>query len=169
MQKRPIVSTLKGSKYLRMDSIVAFAILISPIFFYLYLCFPDVKIWKTYFFTYNSHYYNSVYVLMWTFLQKFMFFYLMLIWYFTTKNWWNKIILLPIGMLFYQLVFIFREDIRTRDEGELEIFFVLFSAIFFCTILIFIRKKLSFYIDAIELKEAVEIEIEKVRNELKNA
>ncbi|WP_134344400.1 hypothetical protein [Flavobacterium psychrophilum] len=102
---------------------------------------------------------------MWVFLQKFVWFYLMIIWYFTSKNWWNKAILCPIGMLLYQIIILLNDEIKFKDE-EFDEIIIIPIIISVCLLLLIIRKKLAFYVDAISLKERLEEEINQIEQEL---
>jgi hypothetical protein len=102
---------------------------------------------------------------MWVFLQKFVWLYLMIIWFFTSKNWWNKAILCPIGMLVYQIIILLNDEIKFKDES-LDKFVVIPIAIGVCAILLVVRQKLAFYVDAISLKERIEDDINQIEKEL---
>lgn len=159
------MSTPLKSNLLLADSIIAVIIATTPIIFYSYECFPDVKIWETSFFTYTSIYYQSVSTFVWVFMQKFIFLYLMIIWFFTSKNWWNKSILVPIGMLLYQITILVNDEIHFKDVFLIDKFFILTITAVFLFFLIKIRNKLLFYINAIDLKDQIEIEISKIESE----
>ena len=45
-------------------SIIATIIALTPLLFNAYVSVPDQKIWNTYFFTYNSEYYQSAFVML---------------------------------------------------------------------------------------------------------
>ena len=151
---------------LRTDSILIILIVICPVIFYSYSCFPDVKVWETYFFTFHSYYYESVYAFMWTFLQKFVVLYLMLIWFFTSKNWWNKAILVPIGMFLYQIVMMVNEEVVKKDEIKFDKFFIIPLVIGICILLILIRNKILFYSETLDLKDRIDNDINQIEKEL---
>tara|TARA_Y100000815_G_C13342992_1_gene500803 strand:+ start:3228 stop:3701 length:474 start_codon:yes stop_codon:yes gene_type:complete len=150
------------------DSILVICIVATPFIFYLYTLFPDVKRWETRFFVYESNYFESVYAFAWTFLQKFCFLWLMLIWFFTNKYWWNKALLVPIGMIFYQIIILVNDDIRLKDNQVLDKFFLIPLVVGICIALLLIRNKLSIYIQAFDLKEEIENKIKEVEKEVKN-
>jgi hypothetical protein len=104
---------------------------------------------------------------MWVFLQKFVFLYLMVIWFFTSKNWWNKAILIPIGMMAYQIINLLNDELKFKDEG-LDVIVVLPLTVFICYVLLQIRKKIAFSIEILDLKEMVDIEIKKASEEISN-
>lgn len=104
---------------------------------------------------------------MWVFLGKFMWFYLALIWYFTNKNWWKHAVLVPIGMSLYQIIILLNDDIKFKDEG-FDKWILIPIIIIICAFLMYLRKRISFYADALDLKDEVEEYIEKAKLELKN-
>lgn len=159
--------TLERSNRLRTGSIIAVLIGASPLVFYSYMCFPNIKVWETPFFVYTSGYYENVCTFMWVFLQKFIFLYLMVIWFFTSKNWWNKAILVPIGMMVYQIINLLNDELKFKDEA-LDAIIVLPLTVFICFVLLQIRKKLAFSLEVLDLKELVDIEIKKANDEISN-
>ncbi|MCF1191693.1 hypothetical protein LRR18_08860 [Mangrovimonas sp. AS39] len=102
-----------------LGSIIATLIAITPFVFNLYESVPDVKVWDTFLFRYESLYYESVFVLAWTLASKFIPLFLMLIWFFTCRHWWYHVLLIPIGMFIYQIIVIFDDDLSFADENEL--------------------------------------------------
>lgn len=162
LQKPPLL-TQKLSNHLLTDSIIATLVLLSPLVFYLYLCFPNVKIWETFLFTYESKFYENVATFMWVFLQKFIFLYLMLIWYFTSTNWWNKAILSPLGISLYQIINLLNDDMKYKDEG-LDSIVVIPVILCILYILYKIRNRMVSRLKRIELVERMDIEINKIKN-----
>jgi hypothetical protein len=152
---------------LRTGSVVAVLICAAPIFFYSYMCFPTTSVWETPFFVFTSKYYENVETFMWVFLQKFVFFYLLVIWFFTSKDWWHKAILVPIGMMVYQIINLLNDDLKFKDEA-LDAIVVLPLVAFVCFLLWQIRKKMSFTLEALNLKELIDLEIKKATVELQN-
>lgn len=150
-----------------MGSIVGLVIVLSPIFFYTYLSFPDSKVWETFLFTYESKYFNSVQTLAWVMQGKLIPFCLLLIWFFTSKNWWSPAILAPVGMYLYQMVNILNDDVKLKDEAIDNL--ILVPIILLCCFVLFqARRKLSFYLNAFDLKESITKEISKVKDEIGN-
>ncbi len=162
--KKPAL-TLQKSNRLLADSLLAIAIIASPIIFYSYECFPDIKVWRTFLFTYTSHYYESVSTFVWVFLQKFIFLYLLIIWFFTSNNWFNKSILAPIGMLIYQIIGLINEEIQFIETVKIDKFVILPIVIGILVFLLQLRNKLSFYANALDLKEQIETEIYKIETD----
>lgn len=109
----------KGVNSIVLGSIIATFIAFTPLLFNLYLSVPDVKVWNTIFFTYESNYYESVFVLAWTLMSKLIPLFLMIIWFFTCRHWWYHALLVPIGMFIYQIIVIMNDDLLFADNNEL--------------------------------------------------
>ena len=94
-------------------SIIATIIALTPLLFNAYVSVPDQKIWNTYFFTYNSEYYQSAFVMAWTLMSKLIPLLLMFIWIFTCRHWRYHAILITIGM-FIPSIYLIRARIFNR-------------------------------------------------------
>ena len=113
-------SLLKDKKSnLILGSIVATLIAITPYIFYSYESVPDEKIWDTFLFTYNSGYYESAIVSVWTMMGKIVPLFLLFIWFFTCRHWWYHVLLIPIAMYSYQLFAIINDDGKFFDEYQI--------------------------------------------------
>jgi hypothetical protein len=99
-------------------------------------------------------------------MQKFIFLYLLVIWFFTARDWWNKAILVPIGMLLYQITILLNDDIKFKDEAIIDKYILIPLIILICCILYYIREKMSFYISVLNLKNTVEEEIAQIKNQM---
>ncbi|MDT0294996.1 hypothetical protein ACFQ3R_05630 [Mesonia ostreae] len=100
-------------------SIIAFVIAATPYIFYLYESFPeDISTWETFFFNYEAKWYGRVYISVWTMMAKFIPLLLLIIWFFTCKHWWYHVILIPMGMFFFQLLSVINDDMQYTDETE---------------------------------------------------
>ena len=111
-----LVADKKG---LIIGSIVATLIAITPYLFYLYESVPQVKVWNTFLFTYDSRYYENVFVLAWTLTGKIIPLLLLFIWFFTCRHWWYHALLVPIAMYSYQTFTILKQDITNLDSNQL--------------------------------------------------
>ena len=109
----------KNKKYLVVGSLIATLIAITPYLFYLYESVPDVKVWSTFLFTYNSGYFESANSAMYFFVSKAVPLLLIFIWFFTCRHWWYHTLLVPITMFLYQIIRLFFDDTRSIDEFEL--------------------------------------------------
>ena len=113
------VKTDKSSKEILIGSIVALLIASTPFLFNLHESVPDVKVWNTFLFTYDSKYYESVFVLAGTLANKIIPLFLLFIWFFTCRHWWFHAILVPIGMYIYQIIVIMNDDLTFADGKEI--------------------------------------------------
>jgi len=107
------------SRSILIGSVVALLIAITPYLFYSYEYFPNGPIFKTWLFTYESKYQESVSLAMWIYLGKLIPLSLLVLWFFTCKHWWYHIILIPMAMYVFQLVSLFVEDTVYFDEVEI--------------------------------------------------
>lgn len=151
------------------DTIIVIFIAISPYIFYIYKSFPDTPVWETFLFTYESRYYDSVYIAMWTYMQKLVPFALLLIWFFTNKHWWYHIILVPIIMYAFQLFGTFSTETGVLDEVEIYYLFPIMMVIvpFVYWIRLRLFDKLVYGIDLKEIERELDEYKEKERAEKK--
>ncbi len=138
-------------KSLRTGSVIAIFIAFTPFMFYITDIFPDGDIWENSFFTYKSRYYESVSTFIWVAFSKLIPLVLFVIWYLTCKHWWNKIILVPIGLFFFQLISILNEDSEILDSEE--IYYSIPFVIVILSIVYAIRVKIFDKIHNIDLSE----------------
>lgn len=145
----------KFSRSLILGSIAPLLIAISPYVFYLYEIVPDSKIWETPFFTYTSNFGESLYTTAWFLMNKFVPFYLLVLWFFTCKHWWYHVILIPIAMFLFQLFSVINDDIKYIDEFEIyyiiPIMMVVIPIVYLIRIKIF--DKVVYGIDLKEIEE----------------
>ncbi len=106
-------------KSLILGTVIATLIAATPYLFYIYESVPDQKTWSTFLFTYESRYYESIFVLAWTLTGKIVPLYLLLIWFFTCRHWWYHALLIPILMYAYQIFATIRDDISSIDSNQL--------------------------------------------------
>ena len=110
MKQQPQKLKETGLKFQSLDkkslivvSIVATIIAATPYLFFLYESVPDVQVWNTFLFTYDSKYYGSVLTVAWTLTGKIIPLFLMLIWFFTCRHWWYHALIVPIAMFSFQI------------------------------------------------------------------
>lgn len=130
----------KGSRSLVTGSIIAILIAISPYIFYSYESFPNVQVWETSFFTYDSAYYGSVQATAYWATSKIVSLMFLILWFLTCKEWWYHVILIPIAMYTFQLITVFNDD--TNYVDEVEIYYVIPVMMVIIPIVYFIRIKL---------------------------
>ncbi len=106
-------------KELILGSIFATIIACTPFLFNLYQSVPDIKVWDTFLFQYDSKYYESVFVLAWTLAGRVIPLILMLIWFFTCRHWWYHTLLVPIAMFIYQTIETLNSDLYIIDTENL--------------------------------------------------
>jgi len=158
-KNKPLIDQKSG--FLLTGSILAFIIAFSPYIFYLYEIFPDGKVWVNSLFRYESKYYLSVNVAMWTYLGKLTPLLLLLIWFFTCKHWWYHSILVPITMYAYQLFTAVYQDMYLNIE-PMDVNGLLYLAPFFLIILIIVylvRIQIFDRIYGIDLSELNETDV----------
>jgi len=153
---------LGSSKFLLTGSIIAFLIAFSPYLFYLYEIFPDGPVWENSFFIYESNYFQSVNVAMWTYFGKITPLFLLLIWFFTCKHWWYHAILIPVAMYGFQLVSTFYDDVYLKQLVFLDSDQLVYLAPFFLVILVilyFVRIQIFDRVYGIDLSELNETDV----------
>jgi hypothetical protein len=81
----------------------------------------------------------------------------LILWFFTCKEWWYHVILIPIAMYSFQLITVFNDDAKYVDE--VEIYYVIPVMMVIIPIVYFIRIKLFD-------KHVYNIDLEKIDAEL---
>ena len=107
-------------KNLFAGSLVVIIIAITPLLFYSYKSFPDVRIWETSFFTAETAF-RSWFDYTWYLANKIIPLLLLFIWFFTCKHWWHWILLIPIGMYSFQIWGLIQEN---EGVDEIELYYV---------------------------------------------
>lgn len=105
-------------KQFLLGSIIATIIAGSPFLFYVYNYVPPIASWETYFFTYNSGFYENAQTAMWMLTGKLITLLFLIIWFLTCRHWWHHALLVPISMYVYQIIDAIRQD-TTMDEFDL--------------------------------------------------
>lgn len=108
-----------GKQELLKGSIVATIVASSPFIFNLYQSVPDVKVWDTFLFSYNSGYYESANVVAWVLMGKLVPLMLLFIWFFTNRHWWYHALLVPIAMYVYGIIDTLNEDLEFAEENQI--------------------------------------------------
>ncbi|SEQ45376.1 hypothetical protein SAMN05421824_1688 [Hyunsoonleella jejuensis] len=113
------------SRYLAVDkksliqgSIIATILALTPFLFTLYESVPREKTWDTFLFTYYSGFFENANTAMWIFTGKAIPLLLIFIWFFTNRHWWYHVLLVPIAMYIYQIIYLFYDD-RYLDQFQL--------------------------------------------------
>ena len=135
-------------KNLFAGSLVVIVIAITPLLFYSYKSFPDVKIWETSFFTAETAF-RSWFDYTWYLANKIIPLLLLFIWFFTRKHWWHWILLIPIGMYSFQIWGLIQEN---EGVDEIELFYVFPIMMIVVPSVYLIRAKLFNTLRGIDLK-----------------
>jgi len=109
---------IKDKKSLLLGSVVATIIAATPFIYNLYSSVPDVKVWNTFLFTYESGWYESANVMAWTIMGKLIPIMLLIIWFFTNRHWWYHVLIVPIAMYIYQIIETFNDDVQFSEENN---------------------------------------------------
>ena len=109
----------KISRSAILGTVIGTVIASTPILFALHESVPDQKVWSTFLFTYDSNYWESAQYAMWVFTSKALPLLLLLIWFFTNRNWWYHALLVPIIMYIFQIITTFYADTRFIDQFQI--------------------------------------------------
>ncbi|WP_291868932.1 hypothetical protein [Maribacter sp.] len=154
-------STSKKAKAkIILESIFVFFIAVTPFLHKLYDYFPDdpsatISILG---FTIDNGGFHSVSVYFWFLFLKIIPLCLMIIWFFTSKNWWYHIIIIPIAMYAFQLFEVLFDSDDVVDTEN--IWWVIPICMVVIPVVYFLRIKLyDRYVHGIDI-EAMERELE---------
>jgi hypothetical protein len=86
----------------------------------------------------------------------------MLIWYFTCNHWWKKAILVPTGMLFYQIAILLNDEMHFKDDLRTDKFFIIPIIVTICIFLFLIRRKLIKKLDKLEFFQKIDARIQEI-------
>lgn len=154
-----------AKKKLFIEGLGALIIAISPLLFYSYKYLPvsTEGTWSFFGITFTENGYDDITIAFYFYLSKLVPLVLFIVWFFTSKNWWYHIILIPIAMYAFQLYSVFSEDSARIDENEL--LYLLLVCMVIIPIVYFVRLKLfDKYVHGIDL-EAMEAEIKVLKKE----
>lgn len=116
LEKVKLDRTHTDKKSLIIGTIVATIIAATPYIFYSYRSVPNTKVWDTFLFSFESHFYGDANAAVWSLMVKFIPLLLLIIWFFTNRHWWYHALLVPISMYVYQLVGAFNDETDLMDE-----------------------------------------------------
>ncbi|MBT8266882.1 MAG: hypothetical protein KJO41_05660 [Bacteroidia bacterium] len=148
------------------DLVIISIIVALPFLFYLYLLVPEVKIWKTSFFTFDSRYYQDVSVFAWAAFTKILTLFFLSLWFVTCKHWWRMAIVIPIIIETYKLMVIINDETYYVDKYE--VIWAIPLVIPIIIFLIYMSKKLNYYNLSKSLDHNLDLEIEHLINELRS-
>lgn len=98
-------------------TLLATIIVSTPLLYSLHEGVPDVKVWNTFLFSYDSGYWGDAQYAMWVYTSKAIPLILLIIWFFTCRHWWYHAILVPIVMYAFQSVNSWNSEAGYIDEG----------------------------------------------------
>jgi hypothetical protein len=107
------------SKSAVVGSIFGTFIAATPLLFSLHESVPAQKVWNTFLFTYDSLFWEDAQYAMWVVTGKVIPLLLLLVWFFTNRNWWYHALLVPIVMYIFQIIGVVNGDITNVDEFQL--------------------------------------------------
>ncbi|MEO1013278.1 MAG: hypothetical protein AAFX53_18445 [Bacteroidota bacterium] len=152
-----------AKRKITIESLIIFFIAVSPFLYKLYDYFPDnpedtVTLLGI---TIDNNGFHSVSVFFWFLMSKIIPLYLMLIWFFTCKNWWYHILLIPIAMYSFQVFEVLFDSDNNIDTENiwwlLPVCMVVIPFVYFIRIRIYDK-----HVHGIDL-EAMETELETYR------
>jgi hypothetical protein len=108
----------KGSRSPVVGAIIGTFIALTPLFWSLHESVPDKAVWDTFFGTYESLEWESARYAMWVLTGKLIPLLLLLIWFFTNKNWWYHALLVPIILYIKQIYGTIQADLNYIDEVQ---------------------------------------------------
>jgi magnesium-transporting ATPase (P-type) len=109
----------KISRSAVVGTIIGTFIALTPFLWSLYEGVPDEVFWDTFLGTYESKEWESAQYAMWVLTGKLVPLLLLLIWFFTNKNWWYHALLVPIIMYIFQIYGTIQGDVNRIDELQL--------------------------------------------------
>ncbi len=153
----PILLKKKGRKSsLLIGSFITILIVAVPYFLYLSRIIPvELESMDTIFGTVKGGYYESLQNYVYWFFSKFVPLFLLIIWFITCKNWWVHAIIIPITVYLFQLISVMNDSVAYVDE--VEFIYTVPIAVIIMVILYFIRSKMSIYLEALDLKREMDL------------
>lgn len=109
----------KLSRSAIVGSIVATFIASTPLLYLIHESVPDVKVWDTFLFTYESGFWESAQYAMWVYTGKIVPLILIFIWFFTCRHWWYHALLVPIVMYSFQIITSYNAELLHTDENQI--------------------------------------------------
>jgi len=151
-------------KHLIQSAVIILLVVLLPFVFYSYEYFPRTKLLETKYFTYDSHYFKSVYVLIWTLSGKIVPLMILFIWYVTNKHWWKIVLFIPITMYLYQIIVLMNADVYEKDSVEKYWLFPIIALVLYVIYRIGVKVKHTALM--LDLKDKLDTEIAKAKKEL---
>lgn len=108
----------KISRSAVIGSVIATIIALTPYLFSLHESVPQEKVWNTFLFTYDSHFWQDANYAMWVFTGKLIPLLLLFIWFFTCRHWWYHALIVPIAMYIFQIFVTYSGESEFMDEFQ---------------------------------------------------
>ena len=115
----------------------------------------DAETLDTFLGTLQGGYYGSVQGYVYWFFEKLVPLSLLIIWFITNRNWWVHAIIIPITVYLFQLISVMNDSVAYVDE--VEFIYTVPIAVIIMVILYFIRSKMSLYVQALDLKKEMDL------------
>lgn len=151
--------TAKRPKFI-IGVIIGFFLAITPFLFYAYRLIPETTEQVSFLgLTIKAGAYGNINYYAYYFLTKSVFFISFAIWFVTCRHWWRFALLVPLAMITFQIVGIVNTSISYIDEFDF--WYSLPVVIPVMALLLFIYKKMRFYVLSMDLMEEINTELKK--------
>lgn len=130
---------------------------------YLYKLVPTEKVWETGFFTLTTRGYPSVRLFVYFLLDRFIPLVLFIIVFFIVRPGWNHPFVVVIFLYLHRLLAVVSNSSQVMDEYEY--IYTLPVALIVIGILYYMRHKLKNRINIVDLKEQLDDEIQKLKDQ----
>tara|TARA_R110002126_G_scaffold110951_2_gene248687 strand:+ start:363 stop:815 length:453 start_codon:yes stop_codon:yes gene_type:complete len=138
--------------------IIGIFLAITPFIFYAYRLIPETTEQISFFgLTIKAGAYGNINYYAYYFLTKMVFLSCFSIWFVTCRHWWRFVILVPLAMLIFQVVGIVNTSISYIDEFDF--WYSLPVVVPVLTILIYVAKRMRFYVVAMDLMDEIDDEL----------
>lgn len=159
--------SVAGVNVVTKDLLIAAFIISLPFLYYLFELVPEVKIWKTNLFIFDSKYYNDANVFAWVLMTKVYTVGILFFWYKTCKKWWRYAILVPIVVELFKTGTIVNSELYYVDEFEYFLSLPITIPLIF--LVLFLCYKFLFYSKTKDLKAEFQKELDDIISDIANA
>lgn len=138
--------------------IIGIFLSVTPLFFYIYRLIPETTEQITVLgVTIKAGAYGNINYYAYYFFTKLVFFTSFAIWFVTCRHWWRFSLLVPLAMLIFQILGIVNTSIEYIDEFDF--WYSLPVVVPVLTLLIFVSRKMKFYVKSLDLLEEIKQEL----------
>lgn len=151
---------LKKRKHLFFQGLMLFIVTVSLIILENITSFSpaDTIIRRTTLFTFQANHFSSVQIFMSVFSTKLHMFVTLTLWFFSCKFWWRYAILIPFSVITFQLLQLCTNKSLWVDENEIRMTLTLVLPLII--FMVWISKKINYYLRTWELRMFLEKEIQ---------